>query len=95
MEAASQVYFGKTVSKISIAEAALLAAKIQAPSRLSPYGDYKDELLARKDYVIDRMAEHDFIAKQEAEEAAEEEDEEYKEDKEQFLDIFCRTFGIE
>ena len=69
VEAASQVYFGKSVSKISIAESALLAAKIQAPSRLSPYGEHKEDLLARKDYVLGKMAENNFITEKEAEEA--------------------------
>jgi len=54
-EAASQTYFGKPVSEISLAEAATLTALIMAPSRLSPYGENKKELLARKDYVLDRM----------------------------------------
>jgi 1A family penicillin-binding protein len=68
-EAASQVYFGKSVSDISIAEAATLAALIQAPSRLSPYGEHKEGLLARKDYILERMAELNFLSKEEAEKA--------------------------
>lgn len=60
-EAASQTYFGKSVSEISLPEAATLAAIIQAPYYLSPYGENKDKLLARKNYVLDRMAAEHFL----------------------------------
>lgn len=69
VEAASQAYFGKSVSEITVAEAAILAALIQAPSRLSPYGEKKEELLSRKDYILERMAAHGFLAQEEAEKA--------------------------
>lgn len=69
VEAASQVYFGKSVSDVSIAEAAILVALIQAPSRLSPYGEHKEDLLARKDYILDRMAEYNFLTQEEVKEA--------------------------
>jgi membrane peptidoglycan carboxypeptidase len=52
IEAASQKYFNKSAKDISIAEAALLAAITQAPTRYSPYGPNKDLLLGRKDYVL-------------------------------------------
>lgn len=59
VESASQRYFNKSVSEISLPEAATLAAIIQSPYRLSPYGENKDKLLIRKNYVLDRMtAEH-------------------------------------
>lgn len=62
VESASQTYFQKSVSEISLAEAAVLAALIQAPSHLSPYGEYKDELLTRKDYVLGRMLEKGYLS---------------------------------
>jgi len=62
VEAASQTYFGKSVKDISLPEAASLAALIQAPYRLSPYGENKDALLARKNYVLSRMAKVNFIS---------------------------------
>jgi len=68
-EAASQSYFEKSVGDLSLAEAATLAALIQAPSRLSPYGSHKEDLLIRKNYVLGRMAEEGFISYQEAEDA--------------------------
>lgn len=72
VEAASQTYFGKSVSEISLAEAATLAALIKAPSLLSPYGEKKEELLARKDYVLDQMLKEGFLKKEVAEEAKKE-----------------------
>jgi len=73
IEAASQTYFKKSVSEISLGEVAVLAALIQAPSRLSPYGENKDELLARKDYILDRMAAKGIFTPGEIEEAKKEE----------------------
>lgn len=73
VEAASQTYFGKSVSEISLAEAATLAALIQSPYRLSPYGEEKNNLLERKNYVLDRMATEGFLTKEKAEETKKEE----------------------
>lgn len=73
VEAASQTYFEKSVKEISLAEAAILASLIQAPSRLSPYGENKNILLIRKDYVLDRLANEGYISKEEAEIAKKEE----------------------
>lgn len=69
-EAASQVYFGKSVSEISLAESATLAAMIQAPSI---YMNNLDRLFIRKDYVLNRMAGEGFISREEAEESKKEE----------------------
>ncbi len=69
VEAASQTYFKKRASDVSLEEAAVIASLIQGPSRLSPYGENKDELLKRKDYVLDRMAEEGYITEDEAEAA--------------------------
>lgn len=73
VEAASQTYFGKSVSEISLPQAAVLAALVQAPSRLSPFGEHKDELLERKDYVLKRLADEGIITREKAEEAQKEE----------------------
>ena len=73
VEAASQTYFGKSVSEISLPEAATLAALIKAPSLLSPYGEKKAELLARKDYVLDQMVKEGYLKKEEVEKAKKEE----------------------
>jgi len=65
VEAASQKYFGKSVRDTNLAESALLAALPQAPSRYSPYGNNKDILLGRKDYILDLMAEQGYITEAE------------------------------
>ena len=59
-EAASQVYFGKHVWKITRAEAALLAGIVQAPSRYTPK-KYPGGARVRQEYVIGQMAEKKFI----------------------------------
>jgi len=64
VEAASQAYFKKSVSEVSLAEAATLAALIKAPSF---YSLNLNELLARKDYVLDRMVSEGFLKPEEAE----------------------------
>jgi len=73
VEAASQTYFNKSSENLSLPEAAVLAAVIQAPSRLSPYGPNKADLLARKDYVLDRMVEEKYITRDQADAAKKEE----------------------
>jgi len=62
VEVASQTYFQKSVSQISLAEAATLAALIQAPSYLS---ENQEELLARKNYILDRLVEFGFLNEEE------------------------------
>jgi len=70
VEAAAQTYFNKSVSDISLEEAAFLASVIQSPSYLSPYGSHLDELLARKDnYTLNRMVILGFITEEEADDA--------------------------
>jgi penicillin-binding protein 1A len=67
--AASQVFFNKPVSELSLAESAVLASLIRAPSRLSPFGPNKNELFIIKDIVLDEMIKENFISKEKAEEA--------------------------
>jgi len=69
VQAASQKYFGKDVKDVSLAEAAILAALPQAPSRYSPYGPNKKLLLERKDYVLNLMAEQGYISDTQRDEA--------------------------
>jgi len=73
VEAAAQTFFDKKASELNLSESATLAALIRAPSYLSPYGKYKDELMNRKNYILDRMAEEHFITKEEADQAKKEE----------------------
>ncbi len=69
VEAASKTYFNKTTKELSLAETAVLAALIKAPSYYSPFGSHLDELLGRKDYVLDRMAQERYISQEQADEA--------------------------
>lgn len=67
-EAAAQFYFGKSVSQLELQEAALLAAIIRGP-RYSPLL-YPDRALARRNFVLRRMAEEKKITPQMAQEAS-------------------------
>ncbi len=69
VEAAAQKYFGKNIKDVNLAEAAILAALPQAPSRYSPYGPNKDLLLARQKYILDQMVKQNYISQDEAEAA--------------------------
>jgi len=62
VEAASEAYFGIPAKDISLAEAAYLAAMIQAPTYYSPYGAHQDELANRKNIVLGRIHELGFIS---------------------------------
>ncbi len=74
VEEASQTYFKKSVSEISLAEATILASLIKAPYRLSPYKEEgKKELLARKDYILDRMVAKGYLDSEKAAEIKKEE----------------------
>lgn len=66
VESASQYFFGKTAKDIDLAEAAILAALPQAPTRYSPYGSNTDLLYARQHWVLDEMAEVGYITQEEA-----------------------------
>ena len=56
IETAARTYFGTSVKNLSVAEAALLASLPKAPGALNPYGSGKRRLLARRDWVLSRMA---------------------------------------
>jgi 1A family penicillin-binding protein len=68
-EEASQAFFAKSASDLTLPEAAYLAALPQAPTRLSPYGNNKATLDARQKLVLERMLKNDFITKEEYETA--------------------------
>ena len=65
MEAASRLYFRKSASALQLEEAALLAAIIQQPERLSPFVN-RTRTRTRRDYVLQRMAEEGFVSAAEA-----------------------------
>lgn len=69
---AAQVYFGKALKDVTIAEAAMLAGLPQAPSAYNPVRNPR-RARARQLHIIDRMVENGFITAQEAEQAKSEE----------------------
>jgi 1A family penicillin-binding protein len=70
IEEAAQKYFGKSVQKLTLAEAALLAGLPQAPSVYSPFGTTPERARARQQEVLRRMAEDGYISTEQATEAA-------------------------
>lgn len=61
VEEASQSFFGKSAADVSLPEAAYIAALPQAPTYLSPYGNNREALDARKNTVLKRMLENNLI----------------------------------
>lgn len=68
-EAASQTYFNKPASDLSLGEAATLTALIPAPSYYSPYGPNKAELLQKKNNILDRMQKLGYITDKQLQDA--------------------------
>jgi len=68
VQTAAKKYLGKEVSKISLAEAALLAGLPKSPERYSPQA-HPETARKRRDLVLDRMAVEGYISHQEAEQA--------------------------
>jgi len=68
VEAAARFYFGKGVSELTLAEAALIAGLPQRPEGSSPHND-PEAARVRRDHVLDRMVAAGHIAAAEAERA--------------------------
>ncbi len=68
VEATSQFFFGKSIKDLTLAEAALVAGLPQNPTRLSPI-EQPERALARRNHVLDRMAEEKYISAEEAADA--------------------------
>ena len=66
--AASLLYFNKSVHELNLPEAAYLAALPKGPNNYHPFRR-RDDAIARRNYVLDRMVEDRFITAQQAEEA--------------------------
>ena len=69
IEEASQAFFGKKSSDLTLPEAAYLAAIPQAPTYYSPYGTHREELDKRQKLVLERMRLNGFITVEEYDEA--------------------------
>jgi len=68
---ASQVYFGKDVRQLDLAECALLAGIIQRPNYFTPFR-HPERAIERRNLVLDSMVETGAISKEQAERAKEE-----------------------
>jgi penicillin-binding protein 1A len=68
VEAASRIYFGKSVKDLKLEEAALIAGILQLPERQSPYTN-RTWALRRRNYAIQRMAAEGFITQAQADTA--------------------------
>lgn len=73
IEDASQRYFSKDAKDLTLAESALLAAIIRAPSYYSPISGNLDDALDRKDLILKLMHDQGYITETEMEQAQEEE----------------------
>ena len=62
--AAAQIYFGKDLAALELAEAAMIAGLPKAPSRLNPVAS-ATAATARRHYVLSRMRELEFISEAE------------------------------
>jgi len=72
VESAAQTYFGHSAKKLTLAEAALLAAIPQNPSVYNPYYvEGHKRLIARQHTVLDNMVDQKYITKAEAKKAKE------------------------
>lgn len=64
IEAASQRYFSKSATELTLAEAALLVGIPQSPTYNNPI-DYPDNALSRRNTVLDRMLTNGYITQEE------------------------------
>lgn len=70
IEAASNRFFHKSVSELTLEEGALLAGIIKAPNGYSPT-DHPEKAIKRRDLVLKAMEEQGFISKEEMNDALE------------------------
>lgn len=75
IETASQSFFGKPASELTLGESAILVAMIRSPSALSPYSKNTAALTGRKNYILNRMEELNYITEKEKKQALDEEPE--------------------
>lgn len=72
IEAAAQVYFGKSAQELNISEGALLAGVIKAPGNYAPHISM-EKALERRNLVLEAMKNEGMITEDEAESAKQEE----------------------
>ncbi len=64
IEAASKTFFAKNATELTLAESATLAALPKAPTYYSPYGNNVDKLIARRNFILERMRVLGFITEE-------------------------------
>lgn len=69
VEQASQEYFGKSVSDLSLPESALLVGLFNNPTAFNPY-NHPEASTKRRNVVLDLMVKHGYITKEERDTAA-------------------------
>jgi len=69
IEAASKIYFNKSAQDLTLDESALLAAITKATTYYSPYGNNQEELIQRRNFVLETMAVEGYITNELSEQA--------------------------
>ena len=69
IEAAAQTYYGKSLNDLTLAEQAMIAGLPKAPSSYNPIAD-EQRALERRNYVLQRMLELNYISQQDYDEAS-------------------------
>jgi penicillin-binding protein 1A len=68
IEAAAQLYFGKSAKDLTLGEGALIAGLPPSPNSFSPLKNF-ERSLQRRDHVLSRMVEAGYLTPEQAEEA--------------------------
>lgn len=71
--AAGEVYYGKTLDELTLAQSAMLAALPKAPSRINPIAN-PERAIERRNYVLGRMRELGYVEEAEYQKALNEPD---------------------
>ncbi len=71
IEAAAQLYFGKSAKDLTLSEGALIAGLPPSPNSYSPLKNFQRSL-QRRDHVLSRMVEAGYLTPEQAEEAQKE-----------------------
>ena len=72
IESAAQTYFNKSASRLSLAEAALLAGVIKSPSKYAPHIK-PENAVSRRNLILGLMCEYGYISEEERDKARQEE----------------------
>ncbi|MBO8172371.1 MAG: penicillin-binding protein 1A [Bacillaceae bacterium] len=72
VEAAAQLYFGKSVNELTVSQMAMLAALPKGPNAYSPFNN-PEKALERRNLVLRLMEEHQVITPEERQEAEKQE----------------------